>query len=121
MKKCQSICDIDDWCMCEAVQSLETKIEEDIKDLSLKDKKNYFSFLNEIKNNYISPSFQNVRKIHYPVYGKHTLGDALKCKNCGCDSHCGKVCERKEKHHPVDGGGTYNIEVCKECRCEACK
>lgn len=83
MKKCQSICDIDDWCMCEAVQSLETKIEEDIKDLSLKDKKNYFSFLNEIINNYILPSFQNVRKIHYPVYGKHTLGDALKCKDCG--------------------------------------
>ena len=53
MKKCQSICDIDDWCMCEAVQSLETKIEEDIKDRALKDKKNYFSFLNEIINNYI--------------------------------------------------------------------
>ena len=26
---------------------------------------------------------ENIRKIHYPVYGKHTLGDALKCKNCG--------------------------------------
>ena len=23
--------------------------------------------------------------------------------------------------HNGDGGGTYNIEVCKQCRCEACK
>jgi len=49
------------------------------------------------------------------------LTETVKCMNCGCDSHCGKVCERKEKHYPVDGGGTYNIEVCKQCRCEACK
>lgn len=25
----------------------------------------------------------NYRKIHYPVYKKHTIGDALKCKECG--------------------------------------
>lgn len=26
---------------------------------------------------------ENYRKIHYPVEGKHTLGDALKCQKCG--------------------------------------
>ena len=44
----------------------------------------------------------------------------IKCLNCGCDSHCGNVCKRTEKNCPVDGGKQYEIEVCKECRCEAC-
>lgn len=43
------------------------------------------------------------------------------CKNCGCESHCGKVCNRKEEHYPVDGGKQYEIEVCKNCRCEDCE
>ena len=45
---------------------------------------------------------------------------AVKCKNCGCDSHCGKECRRKENHHPIDGYFEYEIEVCKQCRCDAC-
>jgi hypothetical protein len=45
----------------------------------------------------------------------------IKCKNCGCDSHCGKTCDRKEKHYPIDGYFEYDIEVCKQCRCEACE
>ena len=45
---------------------------------------------------------------------------AVKCKNCGCDSHCGKECKRKEKHYPIYGYYEYDIEVCKQCRCEAC-
>ena len=31
------------------------------------------------------------------------LTETVKCKNCGCDSHCGSVCKRPEKHYPVDG------------------
>ena len=27
-------------------------------------------------------SEESYRKIHYPVYGKHTIGDALKCQKC---------------------------------------
>jgi hypothetical protein len=46
---------------------------------------------------------------------------AVKCKNCGCDSHCGKECKRKEKHYPIDGYYEYDIEVCRQCRCEACE
>jgi len=45
----------------------------------------------------------------------------VKCNNCGCDSHCGKECRRKEKHYPTDGYMEYPIEVCKQCRCEACQ
>ena len=45
---------------------------------------------------------------------------AVKCNNCGCDSHCGKDCKRKENHHPIDGYFEYEIEVCKQCRCDAC-
>jgi len=49
------------------------------------------------------------------------LTDPIKCKNCGCDSHCGRVCERAEKGYPADGSKTHMIEVCKQCRCEACE
>ena len=49
------------------------------------------------------------------------LTETVKCNNCGCDSHCGDVCKRSEKHYEVDGGKKYNIEVCKQCRCEACR
>ena len=48
------------------------------------------------------------------------LTETVKCNNCGCDSHCGVSCNRTEKHHPVDGGKEYQIEVCKHCRCDAC-
>jgi len=48
------------------------------------------------------------------------LTDPIKCTNCGCDSHCGKTCTRKEQHYPTDGYMEYPIEVCKQCRCEAC-
>ncbi len=44
----------------------------------------------------------------------------IKCQNCGCDSHCGETCKRKQNHYPVDGYFEYEIEVCKQCRCEAC-
>ena len=43
------------------------------------------------------------------------------CKNCGCDSHCGETCSRTEKHYPTDGYMEYPIEVCRQCRCEACQ
>ncbi len=48
------------------------------------------------------------------------LTDPITCKNCGCDSHCGKDCRRTEKNYPVDGSKQYEIEVCKHCRCDAC-
>ena len=48
------------------------------------------------------------------------LTDPIKCDNCGCDSHCGKTCTRKEQHYPTDGYMEYPVEVCKQCRCEAC-
>ena len=44
----------------------------------------------------------------------------VKCNNCGCDSHCDTICSRKEVGYPVDGSNEYEIEVCKQCRCEAC-
>ena len=44
----------------------------------------------------------------------------IKCQNCGCDSHCGETCKRKQNHYPVDGYFEYEIEVSKQCRCEAC-
>ncbi len=43
------------------------------------------------------------------------------CKNCGCNSHCNKICKRKEEHYSVDGGKPYQIDVCKNCRCEDCQ
>ena len=42
----------------------------------------------------------------------------VKCLNCGCDSHCGDICKRKQNEYPVDGGAEYEIEVCKHCRYE---
>jgi len=44
----------------------------------------------------------------------------IKCTNCGCDSHCGKTCDRTETGYPTEGSKTHTIEVCKQCRCEAC-
>jgi len=44
----------------------------------------------------------------------------IKCDNCGCDSHCGKTCDRTETGYPTEGSKTHTIEVCKQCRCEAC-
>ena len=32
--KCKKTCDIDTWCICEAVDTIETNIENDIDDLS---------------------------------------------------------------------------------------
>jgi hypothetical protein len=48
------------------------------------------------------------------------LTETVKCNNCCCDSHCGNDSKRTEKHYPVDGGKQYEIEVCKQCRCDAC-
>ena len=59
---------------------------------------------------------RKIEKIMEPLI----LTDTVKCKNCGCDSHCGKNCKRKEKYYPVDGAKQYEIEVCKHCRCDAC-
>jgi hypothetical protein len=44
-----------------------------------------------------------------------------KCNNCGGDSHCKTRSTRKEQQYEVDGGKEYEIEVCRECRCDACK
>ena len=48
------------------------------------------------------------------------LTETVKCNNCGCDSHCGKNCKRTEKGYASEGSKTYEIEVCKHCRCDAC-
>mgnify|MGYP001360045518 CR=1 FL=1 len=44
----------------------------------------------------------------------------MKCYNCGHDSHCGiplrKAVDRSQAH----AAGLYEIEVCKQCRCEKC-
>ena len=42
------------------------------------------------------------------------------CQNCGCESHCGVSCNRTEENYPIDGGKKYEIEVCKQCRCQLC-
>ena len=44
-------CDIDTWCICEAVETIETKIEYDINDLSKKEKRKYIDKLYEKLNN----------------------------------------------------------------------
>ena len=44
-----------------------------------------------------------------------------KCNNCGGDSHCETRATRTEQQYEVDGGKEYEIEVCRECRCNACK
>ena len=49
------------------------------------------------------------------------LTDPIKCKNCGFDSHCGKVSKRTEIGYASEGSKTHEIEVCKQCRCEACE
>ena len=49
--KCKKTCDVDIWCICEAVETIETKIENDIVDLSKKQKKKYIDKLYEKLNN----------------------------------------------------------------------
>ena len=44
-----------------------------------------------------------------------------KCKNCGGDSHCETRTTRTEQQYEVDGGDKYEIEVCRQCRCDTCK
>jgi|TARA_E500000318_G_scaffold96654_1_gene97124 hypothetical protein len=48
---CKKNCDADIWCVCEAVETIETKIENDIDDLSKKEKKEYLDKLYEKLNN----------------------------------------------------------------------
>ena len=47
MNRCEKTCDADEWCICEAVQLIETNIEDDIKDLSEKEKEEYLLYLHE--------------------------------------------------------------------------
>ena len=49
--KCKKTCDVDIWCICEAVETIETRIENDIVDLSKKQKKKYIDKLYEKINN----------------------------------------------------------------------
>ena len=49
--KCKKTCDVDIWCICEAVETIETKIEYDINDLSKKEKRKYIDKLYEKLNN----------------------------------------------------------------------
>ena len=49
--KCKKTCDVDIWCICEAVETIETRIENDIVDLSKKQKKKYIDKLYEKLNN----------------------------------------------------------------------
>jgi len=46
---------------------------------------------------------------------------AIKCDNCGCDSHCETRTTRTEHGYPSEGSKQHEIEVCRECRCDACK
>ena len=46
---------------------------------------------------------------------------AIKCNNCGGDSHCEARSTRKEYGYSTDSSEEYEIEVCRECRCNACK
>ena len=41
----------------------------------------------------------------------------MKCYNCGHDSHCGVPYWREERDY---NGEVYQIEVCKNCRCDNC-
>jgi len=49
--KCKKTCDVDIWCICEAVETIETKIENDIDNLSIKQKRKYIDKLYEKLNN----------------------------------------------------------------------
>ena len=66
------------------------------------------------------PSIQSFLD-HLPLVEPLVLTQEVMCKNCGCSSHCGKKCERKEKHYMCDSYFEFNVEVCKQCRCEACE
>jgi len=46
---------------------------------------------------------------------------AIKCNNCGCDSHCGTRFKRTEKGYEAEGSNEYEIEVCGQCRCKECE
>jgi len=41
------VCDVMEWCICEAVETIQTHIEVDIVDLSEEDKKKYFEKLQQ--------------------------------------------------------------------------
>ena len=41
------LCTVDSWCMCEAVESIQTNIEEDLVGLSKEWKRKYFNKLDE--------------------------------------------------------------------------
>ena len=41
------VCDAMEWCICEAVETIQTHIEVDIVDLSEDDKKKYFDKLQQ--------------------------------------------------------------------------
>ena len=43
------------------------------------------------------------------------------CNNCGGDSHCETRATRTEHRYPSEGSEAYEIEVCRECRCDTCK
>ena len=49
------------------------------------------------------------------------LKDLIKCQNCGFDSHCVEPLKRPEEQwQDPDTLMAWNIEVCKQCRCNAC-
>ena len=48
---CKKNCDVDIWCICEAVETIETQIENDIDDLSKKEKREYIDKVYEKLNN----------------------------------------------------------------------
>jgi len=48
------------------------------------------------------------------------LTDAIKCNNCGNDSHCDTKLNRTEKGYASEGANEHEIEMCKQCNCKAC-
>jgi hypothetical protein len=45
---------------------------------------------------------------------------AVKCDNCGNDSHCSTKLNRTEVGYASEGAKEHDIEVCGHCRCKAC-
>ena len=43
------------------------------------------------------------------------LTDAVKCDNCGNDSHCTQSLYRTEKGYASEGSKEHDIEVCRVC------
>ena len=73
---------------------------------------------NLIKDKIVDPQKAGTTKTM--IFIKMQKKDKICCKNCGCENHCGRVCKRQEKGYESEGAKAYEIEVCRQCRCEEC-